>query len=349
MTWTGQSFTLNQILTSTQMNNLQADITAQANGDSGAPKQQTAGIADSAITTVKINDGAVTQAKIGSGAVHQGELDTTTQDMDHTATVNNSTSTLTTLMTSAQYFLGFKYYSPDSSSASAFVQCYVQEERGQTNFGTNDCYGKVGVRDTGTYVDLTVESEWRYVTASGPFDLGDGEVPYFVYVLLKDGKPVGVSSCTIPPWAYNGPTDITPDRVVTQSDGSLIKFKNVTEVSDDGEISITEKAIDMDMKNADMNLYPHPFLYPENSGYSVLLLDPVSTLQLLEYRSANVKPSQLLFKDYLRIDNTPLSRELPDGVQAFSYRWKNSRTKAGEMIKERREKLGPFAEIGDIV
>lgn len=38
--WTGQSFTLNQILTSTQMNQLQADITALSEGASGAPRIQ---------------------------------------------------------------------------------------------------------------------------------------------------------------------------------------------------------------------------------------------------------------------------------------------------------------------
>jgi len=38
MTWTGQSFTVGQVLTAAQMNNLQADITALANGDSGAPE-----------------------------------------------------------------------------------------------------------------------------------------------------------------------------------------------------------------------------------------------------------------------------------------------------------------------
>lgn len=37
MTWTGQVFTVGQILTAAQMNNLQADITALANADSGAP------------------------------------------------------------------------------------------------------------------------------------------------------------------------------------------------------------------------------------------------------------------------------------------------------------------------
>jgi len=36
---------------------LRDNITAQANGDAGAPKQQTAGIADNAVTAVKVNKG----------------------------------------------------------------------------------------------------------------------------------------------------------------------------------------------------------------------------------------------------------------------------------------------------
>ena len=37
MTWTGQSFSVGQELTAAQMTNLQADITAVMNQDSGAP------------------------------------------------------------------------------------------------------------------------------------------------------------------------------------------------------------------------------------------------------------------------------------------------------------------------
>lgn len=37
MAWTGQTFAVGQILTAAQMTNLQNDITALANGDSGAP------------------------------------------------------------------------------------------------------------------------------------------------------------------------------------------------------------------------------------------------------------------------------------------------------------------------
>jgi hypothetical protein len=65
MTWTGQSFSVGQILTAAQMTNLQADITALANGDSGAPTiispSPPSRILDDAITT----DGA---QSIGAGA-----------------------------------------------------------------------------------------------------------------------------------------------------------------------------------------------------------------------------------------------------------------------------------------
>ena len=56
MTWTGQTFTIGQILTAAQMNNLQADISALANGDAGAP--------------------SISQAAIGAAAVGQGEINT---------------------------------------------------------------------------------------------------------------------------------------------------------------------------------------------------------------------------------------------------------------------------------
>lgn len=53
---------------------INANITAQANGDSGAPPQTTAGIKDLAVTNSKIADDAVTSTKIASGAVSTSEL-----------------------------------------------------------------------------------------------------------------------------------------------------------------------------------------------------------------------------------------------------------------------------------
>ena len=47
MTWTGKTFNVGDILTAAQMNNLQADITAQAQGDAGAPAQKVSTLANS--------------------------------------------------------------------------------------------------------------------------------------------------------------------------------------------------------------------------------------------------------------------------------------------------------------
>ena len=59
MTWTGQTFSVGQVLTAAQMTNLQADITAAFDKDAGAPV---------------LANNYVTQAMIDSSAVGQGEL-----------------------------------------------------------------------------------------------------------------------------------------------------------------------------------------------------------------------------------------------------------------------------------
>lgn len=56
MAWTSLTYAYGSVLTSAKMTQLYDNITAQANGDSGAPKQQTAGIADNSVTSDKLPD-----------------------------------------------------------------------------------------------------------------------------------------------------------------------------------------------------------------------------------------------------------------------------------------------------
>lgn len=76
MTWVDLSsaFSYGSKLTSTQMQQLRDNITALANGDSGAPEIQTAALNNSAVTTAKINNDAITNEKINDGAVDTAEL-----------------------------------------------------------------------------------------------------------------------------------------------------------------------------------------------------------------------------------------------------------------------------------
>ena len=73
MAWTGQTFTVGQILTANQMNNLQADITALANADTGAPDIGP----------------AITAANAGAG-VQRADLDTNTAST--AGTINDVTA-----------------------------------------------------------------------------------------------------------------------------------------------------------------------------------------------------------------------------------------------------------------
>lgn len=76
MTWVDLSsaFGYGAVLTSLQMQNLRDNITAQANGDSGSPQQQTAGIADYAVTCSKTVGCAAGSLAIYSVANDKGNL-----------------------------------------------------------------------------------------------------------------------------------------------------------------------------------------------------------------------------------------------------------------------------------
>jgi hypothetical protein len=55
----------------------------------------------------------------------------------------------------------------------------------------------------------TASAQQRYFNASPPFDHGDGETAGYIYLLVdRDGRALAHYSADVPPWAYNGPTDI---------------------------------------------------------------------------------------------------------------------------------------------
>ena len=76
MSWTDLSgaFGYGTKLTSAQMQNLRDNITALANGDSGAPKVQTAAIANAAVTSGKMAYNAGEVTVISGGGAHHYEV-----------------------------------------------------------------------------------------------------------------------------------------------------------------------------------------------------------------------------------------------------------------------------------
>lgn len=118
----------------------------------------------------------------------------------------------------------------------------------------------------------------RYITSSPPFDLGDGETGGFIFALVNSsGDVVSHYAADVPPWGYNGPTNIRADF---QCPVTKKKFRKVTqkltyeEIMDGAKPKLKLQEITHDIKNADMGLIPHPFgEIPE--GHHVVLLDPM--------------------------------------------------------------------------
>ena len=185
MTWTGQSFSVGQVLTSAQMNNLQADITALANGDAGAP--------------------SIVQAAMGAASIGQAELKTTTSENTTTSTASNVTlaggeySFLLSVKISTSSWNAVGYGGTTGGNPSTAV----------TTYATIMTFGS-------TNAAATASIQHRHVDASPPYDLGDGLVPLFVFLSIDKatGKIVGTSTSIDGPWHNNGPTHIRTERII---------------------------------------------------------------------------------------------------------------------------------------
>ncbi len=333
MTWTGKNFVAGDILTATQMNNLQADITAQANGDSSAPRQ----------TLASMDALSVGESQILAAAVSQGKLNTAMSAV--------STSAASALLTLPGGEYGF-YPQTHSSSSSTHGM---------------EITGSVGSSAYLTRITITRNSgggsgfaQQRYVQASPPYDLGDGQIPLFIFLLIRNSDKKILATCIAPeaPWHLNGPTIIRPDfyrdgqpyRRIREIPESLISAKAEIDsirqkLRDNGIITDSDRMamrdfyegmkeakmvglkITQGIKQADMGLLPHPFLGNNFPGSTVLLLDPLNIItrdlsELIDEEGVAFEITNLFYNGFFKISNVPLVRAGPDGVMQVSYTWR---------------------------
>ena len=170
----------------------------------------------------------------------------------------------------------------------------------------------------------------RFVQASPPYDMGDGDVFSFIFAIINNASGLIESTyhAPDPPWANNGPTDIRPDRIDLKTGK---QFKNVKNIKTDKLLLmnpdfIMEEEIEItaDFKNSDMNLIPHPFQGNDLTGKTVVLLDPMSAVveRLEDIKNAGGDPSEILFGNFLNIGKTELNRGRPPGVKSVSIQMK---------------------------
>lgn len=177
-----------------------------------------------------------------------------------------------------------------------------------------------------------VYAQQRYIQASPPYNLGDGDIPLFCFALVdKNGTVRAMYTAPEAPWHNNGPTSIKPD--IYTEDGRRFKRvrKNLSPemlLQNPRLETHRMQEITQAVKQADMGLIPHPFMGNGLTGLTVVLIDPVSDHT---WRAAELfgddnhdEHHDLYYKNKLIIDNAPLNRKGPPGVYVAGVRWKNS-------------------------
>lgn len=186
----------------------------------------------------------------------------------------------------------------------------------------------------GTASNTGLYAQQRYIAASPPFDLGDGPVGGFIFALVNAaGDIVSHYAADVPPWAYNGPTDIRATRqckVTGKKFRRAMRARSIEEIMDGAAILFEDQEITHAIKNADMSLIPHPF-GDVPDGHTVVLLDPMDdrVACLIDCQNAGVDFTPELAAGKFRVDNEALSRCGPPGVtiHKMAYRYSGKKRK----------------------
>jgi hypothetical protein len=168
----------------------------------------------------------------------------------------------------------------------------------------------------------------RYIASSPPFDLGDGEVGGFFFAQVDHTGAIHNSYLAdVPPWAYNGPTDIRATHICKNTGKKYRNFMErgtLEEIMDGMKPRYVMQEITHDIKNADMGLIPHPF--DDKEGLTTVLLDPmddkIRRLIELQNQGGAAEISKGIESGKFIVDNTCLERCSPKGVAVHKMKYK---------------------------
>lgn len=271
----------------------------------------------------------------GIESVSQGDLNTSTGSfslgVDASSSLFRSTGTRVlafptissphVTLAGGQYSFGIRSDSTSSNYTTAWVFA---------NNSTSLVAGAMPfVFGAGSVAGLpTAYGDHRYITSSPPFDMGDGDVGGFFYVLVDSNGDVKGHYCAdSPPWGYNGKTSTMADfKDKYGNKYSRVKKKLTPEQFLAGERATYEYVkITNAIKNADMEDIPHPFGTPE-SGLTPVLIDPmddkIRDLINIQNEGETELVTDILKRGMLKVDNTHLKRGAPKGIQVSKFKIK---------------------------
>ena len=260
---------------------------------------------------------SVTQAIIAASAVGQAELKTATGN------VSVMSSTLANLtLPGGEYGFYPRVWRTGSGSVSARIVEVFNDNMATTFIAL--------LNDPGTGTSFASQ---RYIQASPPYDLGDGEIDgSFIFAAVDAGGNIVMAyQAADPPWANNGPTSIRPTRTDPITGRQYRRVLGLTSevlranpaqraalLAGEANPAVTEIEITQAVKQADMPLIPHPFIGNDLTGLTVVLADPMSpAMRLLHDMQQSGEDVLSLFAEgTFRFDNTELGRARPPGVMS---------------------------------
>ena len=208
-------------------------------------------------------------------------------------------------------------------------------------FGNGDtAAGLIGLYNTDSVSSRIFYVDERYVQASPPYNLGNGDIPLFVFLALDgSGKIIHASVAPDPTWAYHGPTKITPEFYVAGK--PYRNYKTVEGIALSEAIKIpalkrrilmnqatiedTPMEITQEIKKKDMPLFPHPFVGNNLTGLTIIMVDPISAVvQRLADIQNEISAKEVLHmfsEGYLLVGNIPINIFSPPGVMPVAVKF----------------------------
>jgi len=322
---------------------LRDNLIATAEGDASVPAGELVTLdnqrTDETDTTFVLQpDGAngVAWAALGTDSVVQGSIKMASTV--HSAQTGTSIATLITL-TGAKFVMGLEAKRRNVVGAGGVISHY-----GPTPINTTSYLSQwtISVQGVGFGSTVAIDLRENYVSASPPYDLGNGQIPLFQFLRFgADGVIKAASQMQDPPWAYNGPTSSLVQMRRIGKDIKRVRKRVVREFGldkvDSREVTMEEYLAqntsimfdviaddDWSFKNADMNLVPHPFNNLDEGDY-VVLLDPIRTEKLLDEHNIGTVIADLIQRGYIEVDNVELDAITPNGVKAHGFKWKDTK------------------------
>ena len=303
-------------VTTPLMTALRDNVTALSEGVTGAPK----------ILLAAMDANSVDASKIVASAVHTSELNTATGSTSTTAVGLHVT------MTGGMYVFAPQLRKSNTNAGNA----YIYGTSGGSNVVVTSTTYLTQMTIGASVATFSAQVQYRYVAASPPHDMGDGDIPSFIYAVIDNttGDVESISESLEPVWLHNGITNAMPDfwrngkkfKIAKEIPDSFASLSDIERKIAISELPDVEVEITNDMVHADMDLIPHPFTENDLTDKTIVMLDPVSPVvrQLAEINRSGEDIHSIIRDKYIKIGNTGLNRVTPQGLLIPETVWKKT-------------------------